>query len=436
MFLVYEQGIKYRGEKYSDGESSLNDSENTEEDLRRAEVFDALSHPTRITILKALSEGALGFADLKKKTGIESSGHLQHHLSKLNGLVKTDEYGKYTLSDQGKDALHTVETVEKVSKSEPRKNYTAHSFQSNILLKLAVVALILLIIATSTLAAFEYTMASSLQNSISERDNQVTQLNNQLNQLNSTINQRDSTLEQRDTFILQLGTALNLSQSLIGINPPNSSQYLKTSPDSNNEGNITKIFLQSSTAWYHYGPAYPFNTPWFNATGGGSFSSQRAFELTNNRSISLSFWGWTIGDNGNYSYGAVSGGGVGEHPYLMIGVTVRNDYNSTDAGNGSDPKAPIGKQTPYYESIYHLNTQYVSFVNLYVKLIGQDGSVILADEPGIQSPPVRGGQYFPLGSGETKQVVFYFYPSSLDIGSFEISVSYLSSVPPLNGATG
>jgi hypothetical protein len=35
--------------------------------------------------LKALSEGATGFADLKKKTAIESGGHLQHHLTKLNG---------------------------------------------------------------------------------------------------------------------------------------------------------------------------------------------------------------------------------------------------------------------------------------------------------------------------------------------------------------
>jgi hypothetical protein len=145
----------------------------------------------------------------------------------------------------------------------------------------------------------------------------------------------------------------------------------------------------------------------------------------------LSFWGWTIGDEGNYSYGAVSGGGVGGNPYLMIGVTVRNDYTSTDAANGSDPNASIGNSTTRYASVYHLNTQYLSFVNLAVKLISQDGSVIPADEPGIQSPTARGGQYFPLGSGETKQVVFYLNPSSLNINHFEIYVSYLSSVPQL-----
>jgi DNA-binding HxlR family transcriptional regulator len=77
----------------------VEDEQEVAKDRERAEVFDALGHPTRIVILKSLSEGALGFADLKKKTAIESSGHLQHHLTKLNGLIKTDEYGKYCLSD-------------------------------------------------------------------------------------------------------------------------------------------------------------------------------------------------------------------------------------------------------------------------------------------------------------------------------------------------
>ena len=248
------------------------------------------------------------------------------------------------------------------------------------------------------------------------------------------MSQLNSTIDQRDKLIMQLDTALNLMQSRLNLNLQNGSGYLSTLPDSNNNGSLTKIFLQSSAAWYHYGPAYLFDTPWFNGTEGGLFSSQRAFELTDNRSIYLSFWGWTIGDDGNYSYGAGSGGGAGEKPYLMIGVTVRNDYTSADAGNGSDPYAPIGNSTafsrPYYASVYNLTTSYVSFVNLTVKLIGENGRIIPADEPGIQSPTQRGGEYFPLGSGETKQVVFYLYPSSLDIKSFEIYVSYCSSVSP------
>jgi len=77
-----------------------------------AQFFDALAHPARIRILKALQIGPLTFADLKKRMNIESSGHLQHHLSKLNDLIQTDETGKYCLSDQGKDAIFTVKTVE------------------------------------------------------------------------------------------------------------------------------------------------------------------------------------------------------------------------------------------------------------------------------------------------------------------------------------
>lgn len=91
--------------------------EDVEKDRERAEVFDALGHPTRIAILKALSEGSLGFANLKKRVGIDSSGHLQHHLSKLGGLIKTDEHGKYCISDQGKDALFAVQTVERGAES-------------------------------------------------------------------------------------------------------------------------------------------------------------------------------------------------------------------------------------------------------------------------------------------------------------------------------
>lgn len=295
----------------------------------------------------------------------------------------------------------------------------------------------LLLTISSVLAAFEYSNVLSLRSEISKRYTLLNQFNSTVDQLSEgdeLVSQLNSTIDQRDTLIMQLDTALNLTQSRLNLNLPNGSQYLTTLPDSNNNGSPTKIFLQSSAAWYHYGPACPFDTPWFNGTGGGSFSSQRAFELTDNRSIPLSFWGWQIGDDGNYSYGMVSGGGVGENPYLLIGVTVRNDYTSADAGNGSDPNAPIGNSTafsrPYYASVYNLTTPYVSFVNLTVKLISQDGSIIQADEPGIQSPTARGGEYFPLGSGETKQVVFYLYPSSLNIEGFEIYVSYVSSVSP------
>lgn len=76
-----------------------------------AELFEAISHPTRIQILRALRENALGFAELKHKLGISSSGNLSHHLGKLVILVKTNDQGKYEITDQGREALIALETV-------------------------------------------------------------------------------------------------------------------------------------------------------------------------------------------------------------------------------------------------------------------------------------------------------------------------------------
>jgi DNA-binding HxlR family transcriptional regulator len=153
--------------------------ENVEEDQRRAEVFDALSHPTRIMILKALGEGALGFADLKKKTGIESSGHLQHHLTKLGPLVKTDDYGKYCLSDQGRDALLTVQTVENVAVSDGEKSRTrlrTKSFRNGNILKIVAVGIAVLLLASLSFNVYEFYQTGLLQNQVNQRDLAISQL--------------------------------------------------------------------------------------------------------------------------------------------------------------------------------------------------------------------------------------------------------------------
>ena len=139
----------------------MEDEKQIEQDKQRAEVFDALGHPTRILILKVLSEGSLGFADLKKKTGFESSGHLQHHLTKLNGLIKTDEYGKYCLSDEGKDALLTVQTVENASPEKQLKMKGHKHFKIGI--KPVVFLLMALLIASSAIALYEFNNAVIIQ---------------------------------------------------------------------------------------------------------------------------------------------------------------------------------------------------------------------------------------------------------------------------------
>jgi DNA-binding transcriptional ArsR family regulator len=84
------------------------DKSSNEFDLKEAELFEALGHPARIRILQILNENPLGFSELKKKTGIDSSGHLTFHLSKLAGLVETNPEGKYCLTDSGMEALRVT----------------------------------------------------------------------------------------------------------------------------------------------------------------------------------------------------------------------------------------------------------------------------------------------------------------------------------------
>ena len=80
-------------------------------DSMRAELFEALGHPARMKILQSLNDAPMGFSELKRKVGMESSGHLQFHLGKLNGLVKNTTEGNYVLTDDGKEALRLLQTV-------------------------------------------------------------------------------------------------------------------------------------------------------------------------------------------------------------------------------------------------------------------------------------------------------------------------------------
>ena len=75
------------------------------------ELFEAISHPTRVKMLYALNEGSLGFSDLKRMAGVSSSGNLQHHIRKLTSLVDTNNSGEYTLTDQGREAIVAINTV-------------------------------------------------------------------------------------------------------------------------------------------------------------------------------------------------------------------------------------------------------------------------------------------------------------------------------------
>lgn len=77
-----------------------------------SELFEKISHPTRVKILKLLDDSPLAFSQLKSKLGIESSGNLDHHIRKLGDLVCLDPSGFYRLSDVGKEAVRTIKFIE------------------------------------------------------------------------------------------------------------------------------------------------------------------------------------------------------------------------------------------------------------------------------------------------------------------------------------
>jgi len=117
-------------------------------DSSRAELFEALGHPTRIKILRALDGRPMSFSDLKRETAIDSSGHLQFHLGKLSGLIKTDTAGNYRLTDDGQEALHVAQAALRTEAVlNTRQNFISRPFVVSILAISVVWAIIM--IATS-----------------------------------------------------------------------------------------------------------------------------------------------------------------------------------------------------------------------------------------------------------------------------------------------
>ena len=86
-----------------------------------AELFEAISHPERIRILKILEKKPASFASLKRELSIESSGNLDFHLKKLGKLVAVREDGLYGLTEAGKEALLSIDEVDSWMETKRRK---------------------------------------------------------------------------------------------------------------------------------------------------------------------------------------------------------------------------------------------------------------------------------------------------------------------------
>ncbi len=84
----------------------------------RYRIFEALSHPTRVKILRLVEEKQLAFSALKHELGLESSGQLQHHLQKLSELVTIQEdSGSFGLTIMGRRALDVYRSSETSGRS-------------------------------------------------------------------------------------------------------------------------------------------------------------------------------------------------------------------------------------------------------------------------------------------------------------------------------
>lgn len=130
----------------------------------RAELFEALGHPVRIKILQTLERESLGFAELKKAVGIESSGHLSFHLGKLEGLVKAGPDGDYALADEGREALRMISVTRNEGKGSVKVS-TPRLASRNI----AIVALVVGVLLLASFAAYQQQQIGSLNRSITSQ---------------------------------------------------------------------------------------------------------------------------------------------------------------------------------------------------------------------------------------------------------------------------
>ncbi|MGD0396017.1 MAG: winged helix-turn-helix domain-containing protein [Nitrososphaerales archaeon] len=136
----------------------------------RAELFESIGHQTRIRILEAISQEPLTFSGLKKRVGIDSSGHLSFHLEKLSNLIKSTADGTYALTDDGSEALRLIQTVHgtETALMVPSTRKRPRSTRKLLGLAAIAVAIILVgsIVASAALGITFYNTQEPLQGSL------------------------------------------------------------------------------------------------------------------------------------------------------------------------------------------------------------------------------------------------------------------------------
>jgi len=177
-------------------EITLQDSFSAE----RAELFEALGHPTRIRTLKLLQDSQMSFSELKKALGIESSGLMQHHLRKLQGLVRMTDESDYAITDEGKEALRVALAMEGGRPGQGKR----------ISLSLSQVAAIIMACCIVAVVGISFMEYSSLQRESSATINSLSALNQSYSQLLSDIDHFNRQVDQT-SFLM---TPISKSQAI------------------------------------------------------------------------------------------------------------------------------------------------------------------------------------------------------------------------------
>ncbi|MGD0638239.1 MAG: helix-turn-helix domain-containing protein [Nitrososphaerales archaeon] len=201
------------------GDDSFNSS--------RAEVFEALGHPTRIRILQAVSERPLPFSELKHAVGLESNGLLSFHLGRLSGLVKLNEQGSYFVTDEGREALRIIGPSKEAAERGGRKKLSLSVPYGKVLIAVLLIGIIVL----SSVAVIQQQQMgntsrnddgsiASLQAVLSSDSAQAKALNSTVATLNSRItalNSTIATLSSNQSALISQRQALELQVSSLDL---------------------------------------------------------------------------------------------------------------------------------------------------------------------------------------------------------------------------
>ncbi len=109
----------------------------------------------------------MSFSELKKKTGIESSGLMSFHLGKLTHLVTPNQEGAYALTDQGKEAVRMIRITRSGGSDERTIKVRTQNRRPYVV---AIAVLLAVVIALGSVAVYQQNQLGPLSNAVQSHD--------------------------------------------------------------------------------------------------------------------------------------------------------------------------------------------------------------------------------------------------------------------------